>query len=96
MRIVESGPIRGVVEAHVRVGQSSIAINIILDAVPASLKADARSLIRFDAVVDWHEKHRFLKFELPMDIINDNATYDTQFGVVQRPTHRNTSWDNAK
>jgi alpha-mannosidase len=67
-----------------------------MDAVPASLKADARSMIRFNAVVDWREKHKFLKFELPMTISAENATYDTQFGVVSRPTHRNTSWDNAK
>lgn len=31
-----------------------------------------------------------------MDIQSDMATYDTQFGVVSRPTHRNTSWDAAK
>ena len=71
-------------------------MQIVLDAIPASYKPDALSYIRFDAKVDWREKHRFLKFELPMDIACDNATYDTQFGVLQRPTHRNTSWDNAK
>jgi alpha-mannosidase len=67
-----------------------------MDAVPASLKAGARSMIRFNAVIDWREKHKFLKFELPMTISADMATYDTQFGVVTRPTHRNTSWDAAK
>lgn len=71
-------------------------MQIIMDAVPASLDVDSRSLIRFDAAVDWREKHKFLKFELPMDISAENATYDTQFGVVSRPTHRNTSWDAAK
>ncbi|KAI9633630.1 alpha-mannosidase [Dioszegia hungarica] len=94
--IVESGPLRGVIGTSLRIGQSSIEVQIIMDAVPASLKADARSMIRFDAVVDWREKHKFLKFELPMTISAENATYDTQFGVVSRPTHRNTSWDNAK
>ncbi len=34
--------------------------------------------------------------ELPLDIHNDNATYETQFGHVQRPTHKNTTWDIAK
>lgn len=34
--------------------------------------------------------------ELPLDIHNDNATYETQFGFVQRPTHKNTTWDAAK
>jgi alpha-mannosidase len=34
--------------------------------------------------------------ELPVDIYNDNATYEMQFGFVQRPTHKNTTWDIAK
>jgi hypothetical protein len=34
--------------------------------------------------------------EIPVDIHNDNATYETQFGYVQRPTHKNTTWDIAK
>ena len=34
--------------------------------------------------------------ELPLDIHSDNATYESQFGYVSRPTHRNTSWDAAK
>jgi hypothetical protein len=34
--------------------------------------------------------------ELPLNIHNDNATYETQFGFVQRPTHKNTTLDMAK
>jgi alpha-mannosidase len=34
--------------------------------------------------------------ELPLDIHSPNATYETQFGYVQRPTHKNTTWDIAK
>lgn len=34
--------------------------------------------------------------ELPVDIHAMDATYETQFGTVGRPTHRNTSWDQAK
>ena len=39
--------------------------------------------------------HRY-PVELPLDIHSDFATYHTQFGIVRRPTHRNTSWDAAK
>ena len=38
----------------------------------------------------------FFQVELPLNIHNDYATYETQFGYVQRPTHKNTSWDLAK
>ena len=31
-----------------------------------------------------------------MNIRSDYATYDIQFGNIRRPTHWNTSWDEAK
>ena len=34
--------------------------------------------------------------ELPLNIHSEYATYETQFGYVQRPTHKNTTWDIAK
>jgi nitrate reductase gamma subunit len=34
--------------------------------------------------------------ELPLDIHNPHATYETQFGYLQRPAHKNTTWDIAK
>ena len=34
--------------------------------------------------------------ELPLDIHSPNATYETQFGFIERPTHKNTTWDAAK
>lgn len=94
--ILEQGPLRATLGASVNIGQSRMDVEISLDAISASLKADARSMIRFSAVVDWREKHKFLKFELPLDIYSENATYETQFGTVSRPTHRNTTWDAAK
>ena len=36
------------------------------------------------------------KVEIPLKIHSDVATYETPFGHVQRPTHKNTTWDLAK
>ncbi|KAI0338667.1 hypothetical protein BDW22DRAFT_1362757 [Trametopsis cervina] len=94
--VVAGGPLRASVKAVVKYGKSTITTTISLDAIPATLKPGSRSLFNFAAVVDWHERHEFLKFELPLDIHNDNATYETQFGHVQRPTHKNTTLDIAK
>ena len=94
--VIEWGPLRGIIECEMKVGQSSANIKISLDALPASLAENAQSLLRFDCEVDWHERHRMLKFELPADIWSQEATYDSAFGVVRRPTHRNTTWDAAK
>lgn len=52
--------------------------------------------IDFQTHADWHEEHVLLKTAFPVDVHSDKATYEIQFGNVERPTHRNTSWDAAK
>lgn len=52
--------------------------------------------IDFITTIDWHEDHVLMKAAFPVDIHNVYATYDIQFGNLQRPTHKNTSWDAAK
>lgn len=52
--------------------------------------------IDFITTVDWHEDHVLMKAAFPVDVRCSYATYDIQFGNLQRPTHRNTSWDAAK
>ncbi|PSR71657.1 hypothetical protein PHLCEN_2v12510 [Hermanssonia centrifuga] len=94
--VVADGPLRASIRSVIKYGKSNITVTISLDAIAATVKSNSRSLFIFDAIVDWHERHEFLKFELPLDIHNDNATYETQFGHVQRPTHKNTTWDMAK
>lgn len=39
---------------------------------------------------------RFLKWEIPLRISSEVATYENQFGFCQRPTTRNTTWERAK
>ncbi|KAI0071984.1 hypothetical protein K474DRAFT_1668357 [Panus rudis PR-1116 ss-1] len=92
------GPLRAALKAETTYGQSTISVTSepLLIPMVATIKHNSRSLFTFDAHVDWHERHKFLKFELPLDIHSDNATYETQFGFVQRPTHKNTTWDAAK
>ncbi|XP_005347467.1 alpha-mannosidase 2C1 [Microtus ochrogaster] len=52
--------------------------------------------VRFHTEVHWHEAHKFLKVEFPARIRSPQATYEIQFGHLQRPTHYNTSWDWAR
>jgi alpha-mannosidase len=59
------------------------------------LRAGSRR-IDFHTLVDWHEAHRFLKVAFPVEIHANRATYDIQFGYVERPTHMNTRWDMAR
>ncbi|MDU0347872.1 alpha-mannosidase [Actinomyces sp. MRS3W] len=52
--------------------------------------------IVFDFDIDWHERQQLLKLAFPLDLMADVSTSEMQFGHVQRPTHRNTSWDAAR
>ncbi len=46
--------------------------------------------------VDWRESHRMLRVAFPTNLFHGKARYDIQYGFVERPIHRNTSWDRAR
>jgi alpha-mannosidase len=86
--VVEDGPLRGGVEMVRRYGASTIRQRVLL----------YRDLPRIDfpTEVDWHERQTLLKVAFPVRVNALRATYDIQFGNVERPTHWNTSWDWAR
>lgn len=52
--------------------------------------------IDFVTLCDWKQEHYMVKAAFDADVNTDKATYDIQFGSIERNTHRNTSWDAAK
>ena len=88
IRVVEAGPVRGAVEIVRRFGGSEIRQVVRLGANNARLE--------FVTEVDWHEDCKLLKVAFPVDVHAARATYEIQYGHVERPTHRNTSWDMAR
>jgi alpha-mannosidase len=58
--------------------------------------ADGTTKIEIENRIDWHQSANMLKAVFPVDINADKATYEIQFGTVERPTHFNTSWERAK
>ncbi len=88
IEVLESGPLRAVVEVERAFRQSRITQKIILRRGSARLD--------FETDVDWHETHLLLKAAFPVDIRASRATFDIQWGQIDRPTHRNTSWDAAQ
>lgn len=52
--------------------------------------------IDFNTYIDWKNHQVLLKTAFPIDINVNKATYEIQYGNVERPTHSNTSWDMAK
>lgn len=88
-RVTESGPLRAAVEFEYQLTpNSTLRQTIQLTAVSPYLE--------FETWVNWHEKRQFLKVEFPFEVHATQATYEIQFGHVQRPTHFNTSWDMAR
>ena len=57
---------------------------------------DDAGQIDFETRVDWHEEHRMLKAAFPVDVHASRATFEIQFGAMERPTHFNTAWEQAK
>ncbi len=51
MSILEQGPLRATLGTTLNIGQSRMEVEISLDAIAASMKADARSMVRFNTVV---------------------------------------------
>uniref|UniRef100_A0AAZ3NXT0 alpha-mannosidase n=1 Tax=Oncorhynchus tshawytscha TaxID=74940 RepID=A0AAZ3NXT0_ONCTS len=89
VQIASPGGLRGSVTFTLRISdKSTITQEIILDAMCPYIK--------FNTQVEWFESHKFLKVEFPVRVRSPNATYEIQFGHLQRPTHRNTSWDWAR
>ena len=86
--VTEQGSLRTVLTWQYRTAASEIRQNMILYA--HSRRID------FDTHVQWHETRKLLKAVFYTDIRTTRATYDIQFGHVERPTHWNNSWDQAK
>ncbi len=88
-RVGEKGPLRASIIQERKVGAASRLWQQI------RLAAGSRRL-EFVTRVDWHESQKMLRTSFPVTVRSEQATYEIQFGHVQRPTHRNTSWDMAK
>ncbi len=52
--------------------------------------------IDFKTDIDWKEHSQILKAEFPIDVNAIRATYEIQYGYLERPTICNNSWDDAK
>ena len=88
IEVVESGPLRACLEIRRKVFDSEIVQRVCLAADSAR--------IDFDTKINWRERRLLLKVAFPVDILSPRATYEIQWGNVERPTHRNTSWDWAR
>ena len=68
-------------------------------------KSDWKMKIRFfrrsrgievESNVNWNEKHKLAKMEFQCNILTRKALCDTSAGFIERETHRNTTWQQAR
>ncbi len=88
LEITERGPLRVSIRVTRRWRSSTITQTY-------RLLADSR-LIEIDTEIDWHERQTLLRARHPLDIHTHEASFETLYGVVRRPTARNTSWELAQ
>ncbi|WP_420641731.1 alpha-mannosidase [Candidatus Leptofilum sp.] len=86
--VVETGPLRATIQIERQILHSRYVQRISLSHHSPRLD--------FDTWIDWRERHTLLKVAFPLDVLSPTATYEIQWGNVERPTHRNTSWDWAR
>lgn len=88
VRVAEAGPLRATLEIRRRVLHSEYTQRVSL--------AYNSPRLDFDTQIDWRERNILLKAAFPVGVLSPVATYEIQWGNVERPTHRNTSWDWAR
>ncbi|MGI9049222.1 MAG: alpha-mannosidase [Rubrobacteraceae bacterium] len=88
VEVVEGGPLLAAVRIVRRWRGSKIEQTYKLHSGSRRLDVETR--------VGWHERQILLRALFPLAVRSHEATFETMFGVVKRPTHRNTSWDEAR
>jgi alpha-mannosidase len=79
VRLLESGPVRGIVRVESRYGSSTLREDYVLSA-------DAR-YVDVRVALDWREPLRLLKLRYPTSVEAENATFETPYGHLERPAN---------
>ena len=87
LEVIERGPHRVAIRLVRRYRASTITQVL-------SLGAGARRL-DIETTLDWHDRRVFLRTLTTAAVRSRLATAECAYGVVNRPTHRNTSWEKA-
>ena len=52
--------------------------------------------IEVENIVDWNERHKLAKAEFDCNVLTRKALCDTSAGFIERDTHKNTTWQQAR
>ncbi len=86
--VIETGLYRAAIRFEWRYERSRIVEVVSLIA--------GSDRLELDVFIDWHEHKTLLKLGVPLAVATDESRAEVHFGHVRRPTHANTSWDQAR
>src|SRR5947209_9932362 len=94
--IVASEPI-----AVLEEGPHRVALRVVRSFRAGRITQDVRlwsnsGRLDFKTTIDWHDRRWLVKARFPVAVRSSTASFETAFGVIERPTHRNTTWDTAR
>ncbi|THD45478.1 MAG: alpha-mannosidase [Bradyrhizobium sp.] len=86
--VVEKGPHRVALRVERRWRSSRVVQTY-------SLSANGRRL-DIETFIDWRDRRVLLRGLTPAAVRAERATFECAFGIIERPTHVNTSWEEAQ
>jgi alpha-mannosidase len=75
-KVLESGPVRGMVRMRSTYGRSLLRMDWVLYAGSRNLE------VRVE--LDWHEHRKMLKFSFPVDVDESQPTFEVPYGYIAR------------
>ncbi len=86
--VVEAGPLRASLHFFASLGRSTFALTVTLDRGSTALACSLD--------VDWRERHRLCRLDVPVGFRALRATLGTQLGLLEQSPFPTTSWERAR
>jgi alpha-mannosidase len=82
-------------------GPHRVALRVMRSFRSSTISQDIRlwsnsPRLDFKTTIDWHDRRWLVKARFPVAVRSVTASFETAFGIIERSTHRNTSWDTAR
>lgn len=87
-QVVEEGPLQASLRVERRLEGAVIEQFYRLRATARRLEIETR--------IRWERRRTLLRAYFPLNVRQHEAWFETAYGAVARPTHRNTPWDAAR
>ncbi|MBO4433778.1 MAG: alpha-mannosidase [Clostridia bacterium] len=86
--VVSIGALQLRIRVKYKIGDSALSQDVVFYS--------DTSRIDFESVVDWNSPHSLLKVGFKVNVLSDEARFETQFGNIKRPTHENFGTDKSR